>query len=200
MDKSSTKAERTRKFIIESTAEIFNRKGFSGTSLSDLTEATGLTKGSIYGNFENKEEVALAVFDFNYSIIRSLIREELSKVSAPRDKLMVYANVYQTINRSPDDRGGCPILNTAVEADDTNYLLKNKAAQAIVGWADNLSAIMESGIQSGVFKADIKVRQLALTIIALVEGGLMIARATDDPANMDQVVATIQELISEMEC
>jgi TetR/AcrR family transcriptional repressor of nem operon len=200
MDKSSTKAERTRKFIIESTAEIFNRKGFSGTSLSDLTEATGLTKGSIYGNFENKEEVALAVFDFNYSIIRSLIREELSKVSAPRDKLMVYANVYQTINRSPDDRGGCPILNTAVEADDTNYLLKNKAAQAIVGWADNLSAIMESGIQSGVFRADIKVRQLALTIIALVEGGLMIARATDDPANMDQVVATIEQLISQMEC
>jgi TetR/AcrR family transcriptional repressor of nem operon len=200
MDKSSTKAERTRKFIIESTAEIFNRKGFSGTSLSDLTEATGLTKGSIYGNFENKEEVALAVFDFNYSIIRSLIREELAKVSAPRDKLMVYANVYQTINRSPDDRGGCPILNTAVEADDTNYLLKNKAAQAIVGWADNLSAIMESGIQSGVFRADIKVRQLALTIIALVEGGLMIARATDDPANMDQVVATIEQLISQMEC
>jgi AcrR family transcriptional regulator len=199
MDRSASKAERTRNFIIQSTAEIFNKKGFSGTSLSDLTEATGLTKGSIYGNFENKEEVALAVFDFNYSIILNLIHEELRRAESHRDKLMVYANIYRMITRNPVDRGGCPILNTAVEADDTNPQLKNKAAEAIANWADNLSAIMESGIQSGVFRPDINVRQLALTLIALIEGGLMIARVTDDPANMDQVVATAEMLIRQIE-
>lgn len=199
MDRSASKAERTRNFIIQSTAEIFNKKGFSGTSLSDLTEATGLTKGSIYGNFENKEEVALAVFDFNYSIILNLIHEELRKAESHHDKLMVYANIYRMITSSPIDRGGCPILNTAVEADDTNPLLKNKAAQAIVDWTENLSGIMESGIQSGVFRPDINVRQLALTLIALIEGGLMIARVTDDPTNMDQVVATAEMLIRQIE-
>ena len=65
MNVGTTKAERTRNFIIEKTAEIFNRKGYAGTSMSDITEATGLTKGSIYGNFENKEDVALAVFEYN---------------------------------------------------------------------------------------------------------------------------------------
>jgi AcrR family transcriptional regulator len=199
MDKSVSKAERTRNFIIESTAEIFNKKGFSGTSLSDLTEATGLTKGSIYGNFENKEEVALAVFDFNYSIILSLIHQELLKVESARDKLMVYADIYRMITRNPSDRGGCPILNTAVEADDTNPLLKEKAAEAISKWTDNLSEIIHSGIHAGAFKADINVRQLALSIIALIEGGLMIARVTDDPANMDQVVSTMELLIRQIE-
>ncbi len=60
-----TKAEQTRAFIIEKTAPLFNKKGFEGTSLSDMTTATGLTKGSIYGNFSNKDEVALEVFDYN---------------------------------------------------------------------------------------------------------------------------------------
>lgn len=61
----STKAERTKAFIIEKTSSVFNQKGVVGTSLSDITEATGLTKGAIYGNFADKEEVALAAFEYN---------------------------------------------------------------------------------------------------------------------------------------
>ena len=61
-----SKAERTKNFIIEKTAPLFNMKGYSGTSMSDITAATGLTKGSIYGNFENKDEVAIAAFLFRW--------------------------------------------------------------------------------------------------------------------------------------
>jgi len=53
-----TKAERTSAFIIERVAPVFNKHGYIGTSMSDLTEATGLTKGALYGNFENKEALA----------------------------------------------------------------------------------------------------------------------------------------------
>ena len=48
------RSEKTRQFIIETTASLFNKKGYAGTSMSDLTEATKLTKGSIYGNFERE--------------------------------------------------------------------------------------------------------------------------------------------------
>ncbi len=74
--KNMSKAEETRAYIIEKTAHIFNKKGFEGTSLSDMTSATGLTKGSIYGNFANKDEVALEVFDFNLRKIDHVIRSE----------------------------------------------------------------------------------------------------------------------------
>ncbi len=60
------KAERTKQFIIEQTASIFNKKGYAGTSLQDITAATSLTKGSIYGNFGGKDDVALAVFDYTW--------------------------------------------------------------------------------------------------------------------------------------
>jgi len=70
-----SKAERTKQFIIERTAPIFNSKGYAGTSMNDIMNATGLTKGSIYGNFENKDEVALAAFDQNYNTIVSYLRK-----------------------------------------------------------------------------------------------------------------------------
>jgi len=59
-----SKAEQTRQFIIEKTAPIFNKKGYFATSLSDITTATGLTKGSIYGNFKDKDDLALHVYTY----------------------------------------------------------------------------------------------------------------------------------------
>src|SRR5687768_15268339 len=108
-----TKAERTRQFIVEKTAPIFNMKGYAGTSLSDLTEATGLTKGSIYGNFANKDEVALAVFDYNLSLLNNGLGTAISGGANAVDKLLNMVNFYRSQFKSSMSRGGCPILNTA---------------------------------------------------------------------------------------
>jgi len=200
MNKPSSKAERTRNFIIESTAEIFNKKGYAGTSLSDLTDATGLTKGSIYGNFENKEEVALAVFDFNWAKIAQSTREYIEQADTYHDKLMVYARVYKNVTRGPAAyRGGCPILNTATEADDTNDLLKDRAAKAVLKWEKNITELIEKGIDAGEFKTGVNIRQTALSIVALIEGGVMISRVTSDPSSMDTVLKTVEMLIKQME-
>ena len=89
MENELSKAERTRQFIVETTSGIFNKKGYAGTSLSDLTEATGLTKGSIYGNFKNKEEVAVAAFEYNSARVRKLIAAQIEKAPTYYEKLMV---------------------------------------------------------------------------------------------------------------
>ncbi|RZL99390.1 MAG: TetR/AcrR family transcriptional regulator, partial [Pedobacter sp.] len=77
MQDITSKAERTRQLIIEQTAPIFNTKGYAGTSMNDLTAATGLTKGAIYGNFENKDEVAVAAFDYNFSKITEHLKGKI---------------------------------------------------------------------------------------------------------------------------
>ena len=79
MNDSLSKAERTRLFIIEKTAPVFNTKGFAGTSLTDLTDATGLTKGSIYGNFQNKDEVALGCFRFQLQTSNRICKSKNSR-------------------------------------------------------------------------------------------------------------------------
>jgi AcrR family transcriptional regulator len=83
------KAERTKQFIIEKTATLFNTKGIAATSLQDMTEATGLTKGSIYGNFKNKDEVALEVFRYNFKKVTNLVAEEMARESTFRARFFV---------------------------------------------------------------------------------------------------------------
>src|SRR5579871_5790554 len=137
------KAEKTKQFIVEKTAPIFNKKGYAGTSISDMTEATGLTKGSIYGNFANKDEVALAAFDHNVKKVTTLIKAEMWKKKTIRDKLLVYVDVYNNTSGFPE--GGCPILNTAVESDDTHEELKSKAADVITSWKDLIVSLLMQG-------------------------------------------------------
>jgi AcrR family transcriptional regulator len=196
MEKELSKAERTRQFIIEKTAVVFNKKGYAGTSLSDLTEATGLTKGSIYGNFENKEDVALAVFDFNSCRTSDRIKQLVVKETTFYNKLLVYTKVYSSSALA--ERGGCAILNTAVEADDTNSLLKDRAAKAILKWKKNIVELIQGGITADEFKADIDVNQTALSMIALIEGGIMIGKVTNSQANFDRILETVKQLIDEM--
>jgi TetR/AcrR family transcriptional repressor of nem operon len=196
MNKELSKAERTRQYIIEATSVVFNKKGYAGTSLADLTEATGLTKGSIYGNFENKEEVALAVFDYNTCRVSDRIMQLIDKADTYYDKLMVYTKVYNSETLA--ERGGCAILNTSVEADDTNNLLKDKAAKAVLKWKKNIAGLIEGGIKAGEFKADIEPNQAALSIIALIEGGIMIGKVTNSHANLEKILATVGSLIGQL--
>lgn len=198
MDNVLSKSERTRQFILERTAGIFNTKGYAGTSLTDLTEATGLTKGSIYGNFANKEDVALAAFEYSLSVVVQAVQERMQQAPTYYQKLFVYSQFYYDSIRTSFPVGGCPILNTAIEADDTNNLLKSRAAKAILSWKKNIVDLIKAGIASGEFRADIDPDQTALSIIALIEGGIMIARVTNSLTSLGKILKTVEMLLNQL--
>lgn len=191
------KAEKTKQFIVEKTAPIFNKKGYAGTSLSDMTDATGLTKGSIYGNFTNKDEVALAVFDYNWKRVTGISRQEMDKRNTIKEKLLVYTEYDKFIN-FPVPMGGCPLLNTAIEADDTHPLLKKKANEAFLAWKDKLTVLIEEGIRTKEFRDSIDPEQIALTIIAMIEGGIMISKLSGKPAYRSGIMSSLKKMIDDL--
>jgi TetR/AcrR family transcriptional regulator, transcriptional repressor for nem operon len=191
-----TKAERTRQFIVEKTAPIFNMKGYAGTSLSDLTEATGLTKGSIYGNFANKDEVALAVFDYNLSLLNGGLAEAISGSTNAIDKLLNMAIFYRSQFKNTMVRGGCPILNTAVEADDTHPLLKEKVSKVIKSWKKNIESIVTQGREKGEIRPDVDAARFAIEFIALIEGGVMLSKATGNISMLHNCISRIENIIN----
>lgn len=142
-----SKSERTKQFIVEKTAPVFNEKGYAGTSLTDLTNATKLTKGSIYGNFENKDEVALAAFDYNFNRVTLYIKERILASDNSIERLLVYPNVYRNFLKIPFLKTGCPILNTSTEADDTHPKLKEKASNALAFWKASIEKQINRGIE-----------------------------------------------------
>ena len=192
------KSDQTREFIIEQTAPIFNKKGYVGTSLTDMTDATNLTKGSIYGNFENKDEVALAAFDYNLGKVNSIMSQEVSKHRTAKEKLLAYGKIYTQYPDYPFPAGGCPILNTAIEADDTHPELKRKVAAAINSWKKKIMDVLEMGIENNEFRKGINTERVALTMIALIEGALMISRATDKPAHRNAIMKSLEEYIEQL--
>ncbi len=193
-----SKAEQTKAFIIEKVAPIFNTKGYAGTSLSDMTEATGLTKGSIYGNFANKDEVALAVFDHNLLKVKTIMRTEMSRHSSAKEQLLASINVYDNFLKYPFPVGGCPILNTATEADDTHPELRKKAAEAVISWKNQLTRLLEKGIESKEFNPKINAEQTAITLIAMVEGAIMISKLTGKINYRKAVMQSVEKLLNDL--
>lgn len=192
------KAERTKQFIVAQTAPVFNRKGFAGTSLNDITAATGLTKGSIYGNFESKDEVALAVFDYNLSKVTDIFNREMSRYNTVKEQLMVYVEVYSNFSKYPFPAGGCPMMNTATEADDTHPQLKKKAQDAILSWKKNLTRLIEKGITNSELKSDVNAEQTAISIIAIIEGATMIANLTGNSRYRKMIMQTVEKMINDL--
>lgn len=193
--KFTPRSEETRRFIIETTAGIFNTKGYAGTSMSDLTEATKLTKGSIYGNFENKEEVALAVFDHNIACRDRVIAEQLSKATNNKEKLLLHATIFGSTQNHRFPQGGCPILNAGTEADDTFEPMRKKVNKAIIDWKKELETIINQGIAAKEFKKDTQAEKTALAIMALIEGGILLGKSTHKPNYLDTVLETVKDLI-----
>ena len=193
-----SKAERTRQFIVERTAPIFNVKGYAGTSVSDMTEATGLTKGSIYGNFANKEEVALAAFEHNWKRVQAIVHAEMDRRKTNKQKLLALAGVYDDFQSHAFPAGGCPLLNTAGEADDTHPGLRDKAAAAFQGWKKNIVALIEAGVAAKEFRANVDAEQTALTLIAMIEGAIMISRLTGNARHRKAVMPLVKKTILDL--
>lgn len=190
-----SKAERTRQFIIEKTAPVFNAKGYAGTSINDLTEATGLTKGSIYGNFENKDEVALAAFDYNFERIITYIKSRMDERSTSIDKLLVYPEVYRNFLKLPILQTGCPINNTAAESDDTHPLLKGKVANALAFWRERLENRILIGIENNEIREDIDVNEFISVLISLIQGSVIQVKATGKTAPLNATMDYLEKLI-----
>jgi TetR/AcrR family transcriptional regulator, transcriptional repressor for nem operon len=192
------KSEQTKAYIIEKTAPLFNRKGYAGTSLSDITEATKLTKGSIYGNFADKDEVALAAFDHNMNRVNSIVSNAIAGRSSAKEKLLAYADIYSNYENYAFPAGGCPLLNTATESDDTHPELRKKVAAAINNWKKSIIQIIQKGIENKEFAKGISPEQTALTIIALIEGSIMIGKVTGKPAYQSMIMKSLRTYIEQL--
>jgi TetR/AcrR family transcriptional regulator, transcriptional repressor for nem operon len=193
-----SKAEQTKQFIIERTAPIFNAKGYVGTSMHDLTEATGLTKGSIYGNFKNKDEVALEAFDYNYNQIVFYLKKQSEVRTNMIDRLLVYPETYRNFLELPILKAGCPILNTSTEADDTHPLLRKKAVNALQFWKKAIEKSIQTGIERKEIKASTKATDFSYILMSLIEGAVMQAKVTGNKEVLTITMRFLEKMIKDL--
>ena len=193
-----TKAQRTRQFITETTAPLFNTKGFEGTSLSDLMSATGLSKGSLYGNFKDKEEISSEAFRYSIGKVKKMVRMELHGIVTYKKQLLALLDFYSRYVLDPPVVGGCPLLNTAVEADDNHPSMRRIVAKELMSTVDFISALLKKGIDAGEFKKGIKTKDVAYSFFCSIEGAIMFARVERSREPMDIIVRHCKGILEQI--
>lgn len=189
--------QNTSTYIIQTVAPIFNKKGYSGTSLSDLTSATGLTKGAIYGNFANKEQLAVEAFKFNVRQILKELSDGINKANRATDKLYAITNFYRGYYDSTKNTGGCPILNVGNDTKHTNPTLFRLVKHTAKRLEESIAAIILEGVESKEFRKDTDVPKLARNIYSMIEGSVFMSVTHDDRSYILGMIDHIEYFIKE---
>ena len=169
-----TKGEETRQRVIALAAPLFNQRGYAGCSMSDIMEVTGLEKGGIYRCFGSKEELAAEAFKFSLAASRKLRTDDLEHIAGAAAKLRYIMDRF--VSEPSPVTGGCPLLNTAVDADDGNPVLRGLVHRAFADWRERLAGIIREGVREGELLKTCQPDELADTLVATLEGALVLTR------------------------
>ncbi|MFQ4144936.1 TetR/AcrR family transcriptional regulator [Chlorogloeopsis sp. ULAP02] len=191
-----SKGEQTKEKILQLAAELFNQQGYAGSSISDIMRVTGLQKGGIYNHFQSKDELALMAFDYAIAQMRQLHRTALRSKRHAIERLQAIVDVYYTLIENPPIKGGCPLLNTAIESDDAHPALRDRAQQAMNSWRDMVCRIIQKGIEKGEIHPTVDADEVATIMIATLEGGVMMSKLYGDAIYITRLIKHLNNYIA----
>ncbi len=195
MEITLSKAERTKQFILETVAPVFSKNGYAGTSLSDITQATGLTKGAVYGHFENKEQLALACFNFNLKKILNELNIFVGKHNSPLAQFKAITDFYRRYYYLAVDFGGCPLITGGVDSNHQNPLLFSRVKQMTGKIRGKMVDIILNAIEQGDMRSDLDPHKYATRIFAMIEGSLYLAILMDEQDCVNDMMDHIDDMI-----
>ena len=169
-----SKGDETRRRIIAQAAPLFNQRGLAGCSMQDVMDATGLEKGGLYRHFSGKEELAAECLKYSLKVALEARAGAADHVPNAIDKLRYLVDRF--VSAPSPLKGGCPLMNAAVDADDGNLQLRKLAQQAMRRWKSRLLKILKQGMERGEIVCGADPICVTNTIIALLEGSLLISR------------------------
>jgi TetR/AcrR family transcriptional regulator, transcriptional repressor for nem operon len=171
-----SKATLTKQRIIEKAAIVFNQYGYAGSSIGDIMQLAGLHRSGIYNYFKSKDEIALAAFDYTVELLNQAVMTEMLPKNHAIDRLHALIEGFKRFSQHPTIVGGCPILNTATESDDTHPALRKRTQEAVNQIRALIGSIVELGIRQQEIIADADSEEVSLVIISTIEGGMMLTK------------------------
>jgi len=190
-----SKAEVTTKYILEKVAPIFNQKGYAATSMDDITTATGLTKGAIYGNFKNKEALAIEAFKKNANdlLLHISKHQELSK--SPLQKLLLITDFYRNYYSFSKKLGGCPLLNVGVDSNNQETAISIEVKNIIQKTQNNIVKLIEWGKEQGEIKESVDALQYAKRLYINIQGAVFMTYTMEDASYLQLAMDELNNYI-----
>lgn len=191
-----TKAEKTKNFILETAVPLYNEKGISGVSIDDVLAATKLTKGCLYGHFQGKEDLSEQVIDYSLKKMNEKVVSAVFKAKSAKGKIFAFMDFYKNPIET-EISGGCPIFNTAVEADDNYPKIKEKVAEVLRVGQQSIIAILEEGKNNGEFLTQLDSEVFAFKMVAAIEGGVVMCRTMNTAKPMYSLIKSLKDELNQ---
>ena len=195
----SRNPDETKSRILTKSGVLFNTQGYQATSISDITSATGYTKGAIYRHFKSKASLEKeTLFHLSQRMFEEL-GGRIRCASTAGDKLRAVVRYFESYVTKPVLKGGCPLMNAAIEADDTNPPLRKEALKILDILHDSLIKVLRNGIRYKQIKADTDVEYYATLIIASLEGAIMMSKLRGDNRDIKRVIRHLESEVKKIE-
>lgn len=189
----------TKEKILAQSGILFNRQGYKATSISNITDATGLTKGAIYRHFDSKEELEHQALIHLSAVMFDKLRACIRNQPTAGDKLRAVLRYFESYLTKPPVEGGCPLLNVAIEVDDTHPVLRKAALGIMQVLRNSLVHVLRKGIAHQQIKPDTDVELYATLIMASLEGALMMSKLSGENTPLRQVSRYLEGQIQAIE-
>jgi AcrR family transcriptional regulator len=191
--------DQTRGKILAKSGVLFNTRGYQATSISDITTATGYTKGAIYRHFKSKANLERKTLSYLSSVMFENLRAVITNEATAGDKLRSVFRYFESYVSNPPHKGGCPLMNAAIEADDANPSLRREALKILDVLTQSLRRILENGLRHKQIKKDIDPEYYATIMIASLEGAIMMSKLRRNNLDVKRVVMHLHKLVGEIE-
>lgn len=178
---------RTQEKLLDAAQALMLAKGFVATTVDEICESAGLTKGSFFHYFKSKEDLGKAVLERFCQVRLELIQGSASqKKTDPLERLYGWVDFAIEMSKSPMAKNGCLLGNFAQELSDTHPAMRSLCARRFTEWAGLLKQELDGAKAKHLPKSRMDTESLADHFIAIIEGALILAKAKQDMAVVEK--------------
>jgi TetR/AcrR family transcriptional repressor of nem operon len=185
------KGERTRARIVAAAARLVYERGVAGTTLDDVRAAAEVSGSQLYHYFSDKEELVQAVIDYQADAIVGNQRQadigRAGGLEAWRDMVIAQA-------KSTGARGGCPLGSLGGQLAETDPQARVQLAAGFERWSATIGDGLRALHAAGRIPAGIDPDDLAVTLLAALQGGLLLAQVQRDTRPLETAFDTLLSL------
>ncbi|MFI8824722.1 TetR/AcrR family transcriptional regulator [Streptomyces sp. NPDC053431] len=177
--------------LIEATRELLWERGYVGTSPKAIQQAAGAGQGSMYHHFSGKPDLALAAIRRSAAELRAAAERVLGTEGS------AYARIEAYLLREREVLRGCPLGRLTMDPEVISSDELRAPVDETIDWLrGRLAGIVQEGLDSGEFPGPLRAEEVASTVVATVQGGYVLARASGSPAAFDTAVRGLLALLT----
>jgi TetR/AcrR family transcriptional repressor of nem operon len=194
-----TKGQETRSHILMESRRLFTLRGFQNSSISSIISATGVKKGNLYYHFPSKEELGLAVLIDARDEFYTILDDSLRGGGDPVKRVLHSCQVVMDLMQQSNFVGGCLFGNTALEMTDMSSRFGQIIREVFSHWIKLIADELYLAQEEGQLQSSLPAEKLAISIVAILEGGIMLSRVYLNKESLEVCIFTIRELLARKE-